>query len=56
MRPLKIDEKTSLPYLRYLPQDFDKSKNWPLLLFLHGRGESNGPLSASAWEVSAPGN
>lgn len=44
-RSLKIDEKTSVPYLRYLPLDFDKSKKWPLLLFLHGRGESNGPLS-----------
>jgi len=44
-RSLRIDEETSVPYLQYLPQEFDSSKKWPLLLFLHGRGESNGPLS-----------
>tara|TARA_B100000497_G_C7489146_1_gene299565 strand:+ start:393 stop:614 length:222 start_codon:yes stop_codon:yes gene_type:complete len=44
-RSLKIDEKTNVSYLRYLPQDFHKLKKWTLLLFLHGRGESNGPLS-----------
>ena len=45
---LKIDEKTSVPYLQYLPKGFDPSKKeqkYPLILFLHGRGESNGPLS-----------
>lgn len=45
---LKVDEKTSIPYLQYLPKGFDasdKQKKYPLMLFLHGRGESNGPLS-----------
>ncbi|MGJ8696612.1 MAG: prolyl oligopeptidase family serine peptidase [Verrucomicrobiaceae bacterium] len=45
---LQIDDTTSIPYLQYLPKDFspdDKDKKWPLILFLHGRGESNGPLS-----------
>ncbi|MDA7880746.1 alpha/beta hydrolase-fold protein [Akkermansiaceae bacterium] len=45
---LKIDENTVVSYLQYLPEDFDEndqSKQWPLMLFLHGRGESNGPLS-----------
>ncbi|MBR4911140.1 MAG: phospholipase [Clostridia bacterium] len=26
-------------YLRYLPEDFDKSKKYPLVFFLHGAGE-----------------
>lgn len=26
-------------YLQYLPKDFDKSKKYPLLLYLHGAGE-----------------
>lgn len=40
-----------VPYLLYLPADFDASKGGtPLVLFLHGRGESNGPLSiVSVW-------
>ncbi len=40
---------TDVPYLCYLPQDYAKSDSKvPLLLFLHGRGESNGPLSKVA--------
>lgn len=35
-----------VPYLLYLPADYDAAKGGlPLVLFLHGRGESNGPLS-----------
>ncbi len=35
-----------VPYLLYLPKDFQSGKAAvPLMLFLHGRGESNGPLS-----------
>ena len=38
-----------VPYLLYLPNDFKSGKStWPLMLFLHGRGESNGPLSTVA--------
>jgi predicted peptidase len=35
-----------VPYLLYLPKGYDeeKEKQWPLMLFLHGRGESYGPL------------
>jgi predicted peptidase len=29
-----------LQYLLGLPDDYDKQEKWPLLLFLHGRGES----------------
>ncbi|MCA9194066.1 MAG: dienelactone hydrolase family protein [Planctomycetales bacterium] len=36
-------------YLLYLPADFDTNQSArPLMLFLHGRGESNGPLSTVA--------
>lgn len=40
-----------VPYLFYLPADYDAAKGGlPLVLFLHGRGESNGPLSiVSVW-------
>ena len=46
-----------VPYLLYLPKDFISSKgteksandqNFGLLFFLHGRGESNGPLNLVA--------
>ena len=39
-----------IPYLFYLPKGLDKkdAKKWPLILFLHGRGESRGPLSIVA--------
>jgi len=36
----------TVPYLIYLPADYKAGEGkWPLLLFLHGRGESYGPLS-----------
>lgn len=47
----KASDGAEVPYLLYLPADFDASKGaQPLVLFLHGRGESNGPLSmVSVW-------
>ncbi|MDB4570263.1 prolyl oligopeptidase family serine peptidase [Akkermansiaceae bacterium] len=45
---LKVSDEVSVPYLQYLPENFDTSKKgekYPLILFLHGRGESKGPLS-----------
>jgi predicted peptidase len=42
---LAIGEKT-VKYLLYLPNDFKGGAGqWPFMLFLHGRGESSGPLS-----------
>jgi predicted peptidase len=41
----------SIPYLLYLPKKYgaedagSSQGRWPLMLFLHGRGESKGPLS-----------
>jgi predicted peptidase len=43
---LKTDNGRSIPYLLYLPKDYgSRETNWPVMLFLHGRGESFGPLS-----------
>ncbi len=40
------DDSAEVPYLLYLPADYDpqEDRKWPLHLFLHGRGESHGPL------------
>lgn len=38
----------SVAYLLYLPKDYDPSSKSQLILFLHGRGESHGPLSLVA--------
>jgi len=43
---LKTEAAGEVPYLLYLPEDYTPAgKKWPVMLFLHGRGESNGPLS-----------
>jgi len=40
------DAVEGLEYLRYLPKDYDTEgdKQWPLVLFLHGKGESGDDL------------
>ena len=42
----KAKDAGEVPYLLYLPEDFEPSKSLPIMLFLHGRGESDGPLIA----------
>jgi predicted peptidase len=43
---LKLADNKAISYLLYLPKDFgSKDAKWPVMLFLHGRGESDGPLS-----------
>ena len=43
---LKTEAAGDVPYLLYLPKDYTADgKKWPVMVFLHGRGESNGPLS-----------
>jgi predicted peptidase len=43
---LKPTDDSAIPYLLYLPKNFtSKDAKWPLIFFLHGRGESRGPLS-----------
>jgi predicted peptidase len=46
----KTSDDAEVPYLLYLPKDYqaDGDKKSGLMLFLHGRGESNGPLSLVA--------
>ena len=46
----KTSDDTEVGYLLYLPDGFkaDSATRYPLMLFLHGRGESNGPLSLVA--------
>lgn len=46
----KASDMTDVPYLIYLPKDYqsDGDKQFGLMFFLHGRGESNGPLSLVA--------
>src|SRR5437762_10876627 len=42
----EITVKVKLDYLLYLPEGYDKEeKAWPLLLFLHGAGESGRDLN-----------
>jgi len=43
---LALSDGRAISYLLYLPEEFKPEEGqWPLLLFLHGRGESYGPLS-----------
>lgn len=44
------DQAGDIKYLMYLPKTYDEDtdQSWPIVLFLHGRGESYGPLSLVA--------
>jgi predicted peptidase len=43
--PQRLEIKSSLDYLLYLPNEYnDDSKEWPLMLFLHGAGERGSNL------------
>lgn len=46
----KTSDDAEVGYLLYLPANYDKTSETkvPMMLFLHGRGESNGPLSLVA--------
>ncbi len=46
----QTSDDATVPYLLYLPENFqaDGDQKYQLLFFLHGRGESNGPLSLVA--------
>ena len=49
----KIIKTVSANYLLFLPQDYgvQKSKRWPLILFLHGAGERG----TNIWKVAVHG-
>lgn len=40
----EITLPVSLPYLLYLPPDYDARPDWPLIIFLHGYGERGSDL------------
>ena len=44
---LEISDQQTVPYLLYLPRNYeaDRDRKLPLMLFLHGRGESRGPAA-----------
>lgn len=44
----KTSDGGSIDYLMYLPKDYETAEKSPMILFLHGRGESFGPLSLVA--------
>ncbi len=45
-----VTRPAELNYLLYLPPDYDSQDEWPLILFLHGRGERGSDLEAVAQE------
>lgn len=42
---LELSGGGSISYLLYLPNGYEDAEKHPVMLFLHGRGESYGPLS-----------
>jgi predicted peptidase len=45
---LKTTDGADVGYLLYLPENYALGTSLPVMLFLHGRGESDGPLSVVA--------
>ena len=44
----KHDIYYNFKYLKYIPKDYDSSKKYPLVLFLHGAGERGDDLDVAA--------
>ncbi len=44
----KTSDGAEVGYLLYLPESYKPGESLPVMLFLHGRGESDGPLSVVA--------
>lgn len=44
----KTSDAAEVGYLLYLPENYQAGTALPVMLFLHGRGESDGPLSVVA--------
>ena len=42
---LDLGDGQTIEYLLYLPHNYEAGEKFPFMLFLHGRGESKGPLS-----------
>lgn len=45
---LETSDGGKIDYLLYLPKNYDAQQKYQLIYFLHGRGESHGPLSLVA--------
>jgi predicted peptidase len=41
----QISAQSSVDYLLYLPEDFQGSRTYPLILFLHGSGERGNDIN-----------
>lgn len=41
----QLIRQVEMPYLLYLPPEYDQQDTWPLLLFLHGGGERGSDLN-----------
>ena len=46
---VRVEREFTGRYLIYLPADYDASREWPLLLFLHGAGERGDDVSRVAF-------
>jgi predicted peptidase len=46
---VRVEREFQGEYLIYLPADYDASREWPLLLFLHGAGERGDDVSRVAF-------
>jgi predicted peptidase len=44
-RTFKNADGTTSPYVLFVPRDYDGTKEYPILLFLHGAGETKNPKS-----------
>ncbi|HSQ58067.1 MAG TPA: prolyl oligopeptidase family serine peptidase [Gemmata sp.] len=44
-RTLKNGDGTTSPYVVFVPHDYDGKKEYPVILFLHGAGETKNPKS-----------
>jgi predicted peptidase len=42
---MQREVKVSVKYLVYLPKDYEQKESWPLMLFLHGKGERGDDLN-----------
>ena len=44
----KSDKYFNFKYVKYLPEDYDESKSYPLVFFLHGAGERGDDLDVAS--------
>ena len=47
-----LKDKTQYTYVVYVPRNYDAKQDWPLILFLHGMGESGKDGQKRQWHVA----